>query len=204
MARMKEEMIKVTTCAVGFFLNWQRILSALRKMSGQLNQYSIIVSQRSVREWTLTFRLAPCKALRLLRPFHCCYQIFCPNSIPVVEKIRREVGNFVFISEVTVSQSRLAFSSLNWGFLCFGFGYDYISVYCSFGDWFMSHLTHPSWYNNSFPPLPPCVKAEVTQNQNISIRTVILKDGQAQWKFWNRACNCKIIKTSSINQSYLS
>jgi hypothetical protein len=120
------------------------------------------------------YGLAPCKTLWLFTSFHCCYEIFCPDNTHVIEVIRTEVGILVFISEETVSQSRLASGFLKWGFLCFGFCHDYDSVYCSCGEWFMSHLSHHSWCNNP-SPLPLCVKQKSHKTKiqwTLELRTV--------------------------------
>lgn len=67
----------------------------------------------------------------------------------------------------------------------------------------MSYLSHSSWCNNLSPQILLCVKAEVTQNQNIDIRSLILKADQSPWRFCDTTCNCKVIATFSVNPSYL-
>jgi hypothetical protein len=113
------------------------------------------------------YDLAPCKTLRLLTSFHCCYQIFCPNSILVIEIIRTEVGILVLILQVTFSRSQLASNFLNWGLLCFHFNHDCVSVYYFISSFFPSHLSFITALRKS----------------RSHTKTLILKGGQAPWSF---------------------
>jgi hypothetical protein len=64
--------------------------------------------------------------------------------------------------------------------LCFHFNHGYVSVYCSFDEWFMSHLSHLSSHLSSITAL---LKSRSHTKSKYYIKTLILKGGQAPWSF---------------------